>query len=168
MINNTAMAENNFYEFTVNSIDGTQTPLTEFEGKVIMVVNTASLCGYTPQYEGLEALYEKYSTKGFVILGFPSNDFGSQEPGTNSQIKDFCHAQFGIKFPLFEKGSVRGPTKQPLFSYLTNEANPQLQKEIGWNFEKFLINREGKLVKRFDSSVKPDSEELKTAIENLL
>jgi glutathione peroxidase len=154
------------YAIPVKDIDGKATDLSSYKGKVLVVVNTASKCGYTPQYEGLEKMYEKYKTKGVVVLGFPSNDFGGQEPGTNQEVHSFCKLKYGVTFPLFEKGAVKGPEKQPLFSTLLKMA-PQ-SDEIKWNFEKFLIDRQGHVVSRFLSAVKPDSPELVKAIEKVL
>jgi len=125
------------YQFTMNSIDGKATPLAEFKGKVTMIVNVASRCGYTPQYSALEAVYEKYKDRGFVIAGFPANNFGGQEPGTNEEIKQFCSAKYNVKFPMFAKISVLGSDEAPLYRYLTGTGGG----EIEWNFTKFLIDR---------------------------
>jgi len=154
------------YTIPVKDIDGKSTDLSTYKGKVLLIVNTASKCGYTPQYEGLEKTYEKYKAKGVVILGFPSNDFGGQEPGTNQEVHSFCKLKYGVTFPLFEKGPVKGPEKQPLFSTLLQMAPKP--DEIKWNFEKFLIDRQGHVVSRFLSAVKPDSPELTEAIEKVL
>src|SRR6266404_269537 len=124
----------NVHEFTVNAIDGKATPLAGFKGKVMLVVNVASRCGYTPQYEGLEALYEKYKDQGFVITGFPANNFGGQEPGTDSEIQTFCKSKYGVTFPMFSKISVKGGDKAPLYQFLTDpKANPKTGGEINWN-----------------------------------
>lgn len=147
-------------------IDGKKTSLAQFKGQLILIVNTASNCGFTVQYNGLEALYQKYKAKGFVVVGFPSNDFGGQEPGSNQEIKKFCDAKNGkykINFPLMEKTVVKGSEKSELFIRLTSQ--PNFLGEINWNFEKFLINRSGQLVGRYKSQVKPDSIEIKKAIE---
>lgn len=152
------------YEFTMNSIDGQPLPLSSFKGKVLLIVNVASFCGFTPQYEQLEAVYEKYKDQGFVIAGFPANDFGAQEPGTNEEIKSFCTRKFNVKFPIYSKISVKGPDKAPLYQYLTETAGG----EIKWNFTKFLIDRNGKIIARFESPVKPDSPEVIAAIEKAL
>ncbi|MGE4234387.1 MAG: glutathione peroxidase [Bacteriovoracia bacterium] len=155
-----------FYDFSLKNISGKPVRTADYSGNVLLVVNTASECGYTPQYEGLEKLHEKYSSKGFLVLGFPSNDFGGQEPGTNEQIASFCITKFGVKFPLFEKGPVKGENKQEFFKYLTEASDKK--GEIKWNFEKFLVDRTGKVVGRFESNVAPDSPELTQAIENAL
>jgi glutathione peroxidase len=127
------------------------------------MVNTASKCGYTPQYEGLQALYTKYKDKGLVLLGFPSNDFGGQEPGTDSQIAEFCKANYGVTFPMFSKIAVKGDQKVPLYKYLTEHA--PTTGEIKWNFEKFLIGKDGKIVNRFLSKIEPTSDEITKAVE---
>jgi glutathione peroxidase len=152
------------YEFTMNSIDGKATPLGEFRGKVTMIVNVASRCGYTPQYAALEAVYEKYRDRGFTIAGFPANNFGEQEPGTNEEIKQFCSAKYNVKFPMFAKISVLGDDIAPLYRYLTGTRGG----DIEWNFTKFLVDRDGKVVGRFDSAVTPDSPEVIAAIEKAL
>ncbi len=153
----------NIYEFTMNSIDGQPLPLATFKGKVLLIVNVASFCGFTPQYEGLEAVYEKYKDQGFVIAGFPANNFGAQEPGTNEEIKTFCSRKYNVKFPIYSKISVVGPDKAPLYQFLTATGG-----EIKWNFTKFLIDRNGKVIARFESPVKPDSPEIVSAIEKAL
>ncbi len=152
------------YEFTMNSIDGKATPLSEFRGKVTMIVNVASRCGYTPQYAALEAVYEKYKDRGFTIAGFPANNFGEQEPGTNEEIKQFCSAKYNVKFPMFAKISVLGNDMAPLYRYLTGTGGGDIQ----WNFTKFLVGRDGKVLRRFDSAVTPDSPEVVAAIEKAL
>jgi glutathione peroxidase len=152
------------YQFTMNSIDGKATPLAEFKGKVTMIVNVASRCGYTPQYSALEAVYEKYKDRGFVIAGFPANNFGGQEPGTNEEIKQFCSAKYNVKFPMFAKISVLGSDEAPLYRYLTGTGGG----EIEWNFTKFLIDRQGQVIARFESAVEPDSPEAIAAIEKAL
>jgi glutathione peroxidase len=154
----------NVYEFTLNSIDGQPLPLSNFKGKVLLIVNVASFCGFTPQYEQLEAVYEKYQDQGFVIAGFPANNFGAQEPGTNEEIKTFCSRKYNVKFPIYSKISVKGPDKAPLYQYLTETSGG----EIKWNFTKFLIDRNGKIIARFESAVKPDSPEVIAAIEKAL
>ena len=159
----------NVLEFTMNSIDGQATPLANYKGKVIMIVNVASRCGYTPQYTQLEAVYEKYKDKGFVILGFPANNFMGQEPGTNGEIKTFCSTKYNVTFPLFSKISVKGDDKAPLYQFLTDKStNPSTGGDIGWNFTKFLVDRNGKIIQRFDSKVKPDAPEVVSAIEGAL
>jgi glutathione peroxidase len=159
----------NVYEFTMNSIEGAPMPLAKFEGKVMLIVNVASKCGFTPQYEGLEAVYEKYKDQGFVIVGFPANNFMGQEPGTNEEIKTFCSTKYNVKFPLYSKISVKGEDKAPLYQFLTDTAaNPKTGGEIKWNFTKFLVDRNGKVIARFESPVKPDSPEVTAAIEKAL
>lgn len=156
------------YEFELENIDGKSTALSSYEGKVLLIVNTASKCGYTPQYEGLQALYEKYKDQGLVVLGFPANNFGGQEPGTDEEIKQFCRVNFDVEFPMFSKVSVKGEDINPLFDYLTKSENPDFTGEIKWNFEKFLIDRSGKLIHRFRSKVEPQSEQLLSAIDEAL
>jgi glutathione peroxidase len=156
-------------DFTMNSIDGKSTPLTSYKGKVLLIVNVASRCGYTPQYTQLEAVYEKYKDQGLVILGFPANNFMGQEPGTNEEIKTFCSTKYNVTFPLFSKISVKGEDKAPLYQFLTDKTtNPSTGGEIGWNFTKFLVDRNGNVIQRFDSKVKPDAPEVLSAIEGVL
>jgi glutathione peroxidase len=157
------------YDFTLNSIDGHPRPLAEFKGKVLFIVNVASRCGYTSQYAGLEALYKKYKDRGLLVLGFPANNFLWQEPGTNEEIQTFCSTNYQVTFPMYAKISVKGRDKAPLYRFLTDkEANPSTGGEIRWNFTKFLADRNGKIVARFGSSVKPESPEVIGAIENAL
>jgi glutathione peroxidase len=156
------------YTFTLPSIDGVPTALSTYQGKVILLVNVASRCGFTPQYSALESLYEKYKDQGFVILGFPANNFGGQEPGTNAEIKTFCSTKYNVTFPMFAKVSVKGDDCTPLYQYLTQQANPGLAGDIKWNFTKFLVDRQGHVVARFESRVKPDAPEVVEAIEKLL
>jgi len=156
------------YSFTLNSIDGTPAPLADYKGKVVLLVNVASRCGYTPQYSALEAIYEKYKDRGFVILGFPANNFGAQEPGTNEEIKTFCTRKYSVTFPMYSKISVKGADQAPLYAYLTKETPPGIAGEIEWNFTKFLVDRDGKVVQRFESAVTPDSKEVTGAIEKEL
>jgi len=163
------MAASNVHEFTMNSIDGQPVPLAQFTGKVMLIVNVASRCGYTPQYAGLEALYRKYKDKGLVILGFPANNFLWQEPGSNQQIKTFCTTKYHVTFPMFSKISVKGKDKAPLYVFLTDKkSHPSTGGEIGWNFTKFLADRNGRVVARFSSSVAPDSPELVAAVQAAL
>lgn len=163
------LAASSIYDFTLNSIGGQPVPLASYKGKVALVVNVASKCGYTPQYKGLEALYKKYKDKGFVILGFPANNFGGQEPGTNAEIQTFCSRTYSVTFPMFSKISVKGSDQAPLYQYLTDKsANPETGGEIGWNFTKFLVDRNGKIVARFDSGVEPESSDVTKAIEAVL
>ncbi len=169
---NTAKAKTNkgkvspILNFRMNSLAGKPVDLSQYQGSVVMIVNTASKCGFTPQYAGLQKLHEKYAPQGLKILGFPANDFGQQEPGTDAQIGEFCQANYGVKFPMFSKIAVTGADKAPLYKLLTEPASdPQFAGEVGWNFEKFLISRDGKIVARFRSGVTPDSDEIKNAIE---
>jgi glutathione peroxidase len=156
------------YSFTLNSIDGKPAPLADYKGKVVLVVNVASQCGYTPQYSALEATYEKYKDQGFVILGFPANNFGAQEPGTNEEIKTFCTRKYSVTFPMYSKISVKGSDQAPLYAYLTKDTGPGITGEIKWNFTKFLIDRNGNVVQRFEPAVTPDSKEVVSAIEKQL
>ena len=159
----------NVHEFTVTAIDGKTTPLASFKGKVMLVVNVASRCGYTPQYEGLQALYEKYKGQGLVIAGFPANNFGGQEPGSDSEIQTFCKSKYGVTFPMFSKISVKGKDKAPLYQFLTDpKANPKTGGEIDWNFTKFLVDRDGKVIQRFEPAVEPQARELLSAVEAAL
>lgn len=159
----------NVYEFTMNNIDGQPLPMASFKGKVMLIVNVASKCGFTPQYEGLEAVYEKYKDKGLVIVGFPANNFMAQEPGSNEEIKTFCSTKYSVKFPLYSKISVKGDDKAPLYQFLTDSgANPKTGGEIKWNFTKFLVDRDGKVIARFEPAVKPESPEVAAAIEKAL
>jgi glutathione peroxidase len=151
-------------DFTLNSIDGKPVALADYKGKVALVVNVASQCGYTPQYAGLESLYKKYKDKGFVILGFPANNFGSQEPGSNEEIKTFCTRKYSVDFPMFSKISVTGADKAPLYQYLTQTGGG----EIKWNFTKFLVDKNGTVLRRFESGVEPDSPEVTAAVEAAL
>lgn len=155
----------NNYDVVTNS--GQEIRLSEYAGKVILVVNTASRCGFVRQYEALEALYQKYRERGFVVLGFPSNDFFNQEPGTDEDIQRFCESTYSVSFPLFRKNSVRGKNKQPLFKFLTEEC-PLYRGEIWWNFEKFLIGRDGVLKARYRSWTTPSHKNVVKKIEELL
>jgi len=158
----------NIYDFTLPSIDGKPMPLADFRGKVVLVVNVASRCGFTPQYSALESLYEKYKDQGFVIVGFPANNFGAQEPGTNEEIKTFCSRKYNVTFPLYSKVSVKGDDQTPLYQYLTKQTGPSIAGEIKWNFTKFLVDRNGNVVQRFESAVTPDSKEVVSAVEKQL
>jgi glutathione peroxidase len=164
----TASAQNDFkfYDFKVKTIKGKEIKLSEYKNKVVLVVNTASKCGLTPQYEGLEALYLKYKDKGFVILGFPCNQFLGQEPGTAEEIEKFCSVKYNVTFPLFEKIEVNGDKANPLYIFLKNSLQIEGKNNIRWNFEKFLIGKDGKPVKRFAPTTKPA--ELESEIEALL
>ena len=165
----TANPTSNFYTFEVETIGGTLTNLAPYQGKVALVVNVASKCGFTKQYAGLQRLYETYRERGLVLLGFPSNDFLGQEPGSNAEIQQFCTLTFGVTFPLFAKIRVKGADKHPLYAWLTDGSlHPGLGGEISWNFNKFLIGRDGKPVARFGSRTAPDAPELIEAIEKAL
>ena len=161
--------ESSVLEFKVKDIDGKAVDLSKYKGEVLLIVNTASKCGLTPQYEALEALYEKNKEKGFAVLAFPANEFGHQEPGTDSEIKDFCTSKYNVTFPVFSKIVVKGKDIHPLYSFLTSkETDPKFAGEIKWNFAKFLVNRKGEVVARFEPGVKPDSAEVTKAIEAAL
>lgn len=150
-----------FYDFKVKTIDGTDYSLSQLKGKKVMVVNTASKCGYTPQYEILQKVYLDYKDKNFVIIGFPANNFGSQEPGTNSEIKNFCTEKYSVTFPVMEKISVKGDDVDPLYKWLTSKSeNGVMDSEVKWNFQKYLIDEKGKLVDVAFSKEKPDSERI--------
>ncbi len=153
------------WDFEATSIDLAPAPLSQFKGQVALVVNVASKCGFTSQYEGLEALYAKYKDQGFVVLGFPSNDFGQQEPGSEKEIKDFCRLTYGVNFPMFKKGPVKGKDKQEIYKYLVSQSGGD---EIGWNFNKFLVGRDGRVIDRYGSFTSPSSGGLKRAIEKAL
>jgi glutathione peroxidase len=157
----------NVYDFSAKNIQGKDLPLSEYRGKVLLIVNVASQCGFTPQYTGLQKLYEQYQPKGLEILGFPCNQFGAQEPGTEAEIKSFCDLNFGVKFPLFSKIDVNGDKAHPLYKYLTKDLPGILGTEgIKWNFTKFLVDREGNPVKRYGSADKPEG--MQKDIEKLL
>ncbi len=156
-----SMAQTSFYDFKVTTIDGKEIQLSQFKGKKIMVVNTASKCGFTPQYEALEKLYEQYKHQNFVILGFPANNFMNQEPGTNAEIKEFCTKNYGVSFPMMAKISVKGKDIAPLYKWLTNKSeNGVMDAPVKWNFQKFLIDENGNLVKVFPPKTKPNSPEI--------
>jgi glutathione peroxidase len=163
----TTFGASSVYDFTLNSIDGAPTPLSNFKGKVVLLVNVASKCGYTPQYAGLEKLYEKYKDKGFVIVGIPANNFGAQEPGTNEEIKTFCSRTYNVTFPMMSKVSVKDPDKTPLYQFLT-DASAKTGGEIKWNFTKFLVDKNGNVINRFESKVTPESEDVVKAVEQAL
>jgi len=161
--------EKSVYEFTMKDIDGKDIKLNQYKGDVVMIVNTASKCGYTPQYEGLEKIYEEYKDKGFVILGFPANNFMGQEPGTEKEIKEFCTLKYHVSFPMFSKISVKGEDQHPLYSFLTNkESDPEFAGDITWNFNKFLVDKKGTIVARFSSKDTPESDTVTAAIEKYL
>lgn len=157
------------YDYKLMSIDLEPVPLSQFKGKAVMLVNVASRCGYTPQYAGLEALYRKYKDQGFVIVGIPANNFGQQEPGSNSEIKTFCQRKYDVTFPMMAKVSVAGNDIAPLYEYLTDKSvNPSTGGAIKWNFTKFLISRDGKILARFEPDVTPEDPALVGAVERAL
>ena len=156
----------NIFDFTLNDIDGNPVALSQFRGKTLLLVNTASFCGNTPQYADLQTMYERYRLKGFEILAFPANNFGQQEPGTNEEIKGFCFTKYSLTFPLFSKISVKGSDKHPLYRYLT-EASP-FPGEVEWNFQKYLVDSNGAVVARYHHRTKPTSDEIVRDLERLL
>jgi glutathione peroxidase len=162
--------QESIYEFSALSLDGHEVPLSQYRGKVLVIVNTASKCGFTPQYAGLEALYKEYKSRGVVVLGFPCNQFGAQEPGTETEIAQFCELNYGVSFPIFAKIDVNGPNAHPLYKFLKNEQGGILSAiglgAIKWNFTKFLIDRAGNVIDRYSPSTAPS--ELKPAIDKLL
>jgi glutathione peroxidase len=162
-------AEKTVYDFTLNSIDGQPAPLAAYKGKVVLLVNVASKCGYTPQYSALESTYEKYKDRGFVIVGIPANNFGAQEPGSNQEIKTFCSSKYHVTFPMMAKVSVKGDEITPLYQFLTDKSsNPRSGGEIKWNFTKFLIGPDGRVISRFEPEITPDSPQVTSAIEEAL
>jgi glutathione peroxidase len=152
------------HDFALSSIDGRPAPLAEYKGKTLLIVNVASKCGLTPQYEALEALYRKYKDRGLVVIGVPANNFGGQEPGTNEEIQTFCKRTYGVSFPMMSKVSVKGEDQAPLYRYLT----AQTGGDIKWNFTKFLVGGDGAILARFEPKVKPDSPEVAAAVEKAL
>src|ERR1700744_1150949 len=160
-------AADSLYDVPLKDIDGTATSLAPYQGKVLLIVNVASHCGVTPQYAALEATYQKYKDQGLVICGFPCNQFGGQEPGTDADIKQFCTAKYNVTFPMFDKLEVNGDNRAPLYVLLAGKDSP-FPGNIRWNFTKFLVSRDGKIINRFDSKVKPDSDEVTKAIETAL
>ena len=162
-----ALSASSLYDTAVKDIDGKETTLKPWQGQVVLIVNVASRCGFTPQYKSLEAIYEKYKDKGFAVLGFPCNQFGGQEPGTDEEIKQFCSSKYNVTFPMFDKIEVNGPQRHPLYVALAGKDSP-FPGDIKWNFNKFLISRDGRILKRFDSRVVPDSPEVQAAIEAAL
>lgn len=158
---------NNILEYKVKDINGKEVTLSSYKGKVLIIVNVASKCGYTKQYKGLQELYTKYKNEGFEILGFPCNDFGNQEPGSNKEIKEFCEMNFGVTFPMFDKVKVLGENKAPLYAKLTDNSVTG-KEEIKWNFEKFLIDKNGNIVKKYKSGIEPLSKELVGDLEKEL
>ncbi len=160
---------NSIYDFSLKDIDHKQVSLSQYRGKVVMIVNVASRCGFTPQYEGLQKLYLKYKDQGFVILGFPANNFGFQEPGSDEEIKTFCSAKYNVTFPIFSKISVKGDDIHPLYKLLTSkESDPEFGGDIKWNFNKFLVDKSGKIIARFEPPVKPESDQVIQAVEKAL
>jgi glutathione peroxidase len=160
-------AAESIYDIPLKDIDGNNTSLKPYQGKVLLIVNVASKCGFTPQYTALEAVYKKYQDQGLVVLGFPCNQFAHQEPGTDLEIKQFCTSKFDVTFPMFDKLDVNGTNRHPLYVLLAGKDSP-FPGDIGWNFTKFVIGRDGKILKRFPSPVKPDSAEVTQAIEAAL
>ena len=154
-------------DYTMKRLDGSQQALEDYRGKVLMLVNVASECGYTPQYSGLQKLYQQYQSRGLEILGFPANNFGAQEPGTDEQIANFCQSRYGVTFPMFSKISVKGSNIHPLYQEITSQPSP-IGGDVTWNFEKFLVDREGNLVARFDPGTEPNDPRLVKKIEELL
>ena len=164
-----AAQASSIYDFTMKSIDGQKVSLSAYRGKVVMLVNVASKCGFTPQYSALESVYEKYKDKGLVIVGVPANNFGQQEPGTDDEIKKFCSNKYNVSFPMMSKVSVLGDDKTPLYVFLTDKAtDPGFAGDIKWNFTKFLFDRNGKPVARFEPATTPDSPQVVAAIESAL
>lgn len=162
-------AMTNVFDFTVRDIEGREQSLSVYKGKVLLIVNVASKCGFTGQYAGLEKLYSTHTNRGLVVLGFPANDFLGQEPGTEAEIQSFCRLTYGVTFPMFSKISVKGKDIHPLYAYLTSkESNPRHGGAISWNFNKFLVGRDGAILGRFGSRTKPDDKELVDAVEQAL
>ncbi len=163
------MAEKSVLDFTMKSIDGVDVKLDSYNGKVLMLVNVASRCGFTSQYQGLEKIYSKYKEQGLVVMGFPANNFLWQEPGTNDEIKSFCTTKYSVTFPMFAKISVKGGEIHPLYKFLTSkQTNPEFGGGVSWNFNKFLVDRAGKVVARFASKDEPESDKVIQAIEQAL
>lgn len=154
------------HEFTLPNIDGSEQSLSAYRGKVLLLVNVASRCGLTPQYKGLEALYQQFQARGFEVLGFPANNFAGQEPGTNAEIKQFCALRYDVKFPLFGKISVKGADQHPLYQHLTKES--PFPGDVEWNFGKFLVGKDGKVIARFSPQTDPESPEIQQAITRAL
>lgn len=163
-----ASAADSVHDLTVEDIAGEKVDLSSYKGKVLLIVNVASKCGYTKQYDNLQALHEKMKDQGVVVLGAPANNFGGQEPGSNEEIAEFCTVKFGVEFPMLAKTSAKGDDQGELFEYLTTAPNPDKTGDIGWNFEKFLVGKDGKVLRRFGSGTEPDSEEVVAAIEAAL
>lgn len=163
----TTQAATSLADIPLKDINGKDTSLAAYKGKALLIVNVASKCGYTPQYKSLEATFRKYKEQGLVVLGFPCNQFGAQEPGSNEDIKSFCSANYDVTFPLFDKLDVKGPKQHPLYAALSGKTSA-FPGDVKWNFGKFLVGRDGKLIKRWDSSAKPDGKEITEAIEAAL
>lgn len=166
VIGGTVVAAESVHDFKVKSLDGKDVNLADYKGKVLLIVNVASKCGATPQYEQLEALHEKYGSKGLVVMGFPCNQFGGQEPGTAKEIREFCSSTYNVQFPMFSKIDVNGEAQSPLYDFLKKSSEDQ--GNIGWNFEKFVIGKDGRVVSRFKTRTKPDAEEVVKVIETEL
>jgi glutathione peroxidase len=162
-----AQAESNLADIPLKDINGKDTSLKAYKGQVLLIVNVASKCGFTPQYKSLEATYRKYKGQGLAVLGFPCNQFGGQEPGSNEEIKSFCSSKYDVTFPLFDKLNVKGADQHPLYTALSGKDSP-FPGDVKWNFGKFLVGRDGKIIKRWDSKVTPDGEEITKAIESAL
>ena len=163
----TLFAETDLQSIAIKDIHGKATSLKTYNGKVVLLVNVASRCGYTPQYAGLEALYRKFKDKGFMVVGIPCNDFGAQEPGSAEEIQQFCSTKYDVTFPLWEKIHVKGPEQHPLYTALTG-SGAKFPGDVKWNFGKFLVGRDGKVLSRFDSGVAPDSAELSAAVQKAI
>ena len=155
------------YDISVTNSRGKELKLAEYEGDVLLIVNVASACGFTPQYEGLEELHKAYSSQGLRVLAFPCNDFGAQEPGSMEEIESFCSLNYGVTFDLFQKIAILGENRHPLYTWLINQAEPA-GEDVKWNFEKFLLGRDGKLIGRYSSKIAPEDESLVSAVENAL
>ncbi len=167
--NNTTKNMKSIYDFEMISIDGQKVSLSEYKGKVMLIVNVASKCGLTPQYVDLQEFYEEYKDKGVVVLGFPANNFGAQEPGTNSEIKEFCTKNYGVTFPMFAKISVKGEDIHPLYQFLTQKSqNGIIDAPVQWNFQKFLIDRQGKIVQSFEPTTSVKDNKFKTVLNSVL
>ena len=157
-----------FHDFSVEDLSGKKVDLSTYQGKVLLVVNVASQCGYTPQYKNMVALHERFKDQGLVVTGFPADNFGHQEPGTDAQIAEFCSSRYAVSFPMFSKVSVKGGDQHPLFQFLTSAANPDFTGDIEWNFEKALIGKDGRLRRRFRSAALPDGPEISAAVAQAL
>jgi len=162
------LAGDNVYDYTVKDIDGKEVALKDYKDKVLLIVNVASHCGYTDQYTNLQALHESFKAQGLVVMGFPANNYGAQEPGSNAEIKTFCSTNYSVGFPMFSKLSVDGADQDPLFQYLTAAENPDFTGPIKWNFEKILVGKDGKVIRRFRSGAEPDGAEMTDAVKAAL